>query len=120
MLTVLVFPVAVVGSGEIRITVLVLVGLVSNAKVMTISEYWTPVFPIVNCVLWLSESHFLFEFELEEERTRRIISDPSLDRTPFEWCVGCDGFAELSADDGHCVADTIAAFVELRDSEVVL
>ena len=116
----MVFPVAVVGIGEIRITVLVLVRFVNNFKVGTSSECWTIVFAIVNCVIWLSESHFLFEFELEEERTFRIISDIASHRTPLEWGVGCDGFAELSADDGHCVADSIAALVELRDSEVVL
>ncbi len=96
-----------------------MVALVSNAKVAP-SESWTLIWVIENCVFGICESHFFPEFELEEERTPRIVSNLTIDTAPFERGVGGDGSAELSADDGHCVADTVAALMELRRRKVVL
>lgn len=68
LLIVMVFPVAVVGGGKLRSTVLVLVRLVAYPKVTTsFSKYWTIIFVIVNCFLWFGESHFFLELELEKE-----------------------------------------------------
>ena len=113
-LVILVFSVVVVRSGEISSVVLALVTFVNNNKVVTSSESWAPIFVIANSVFWFSESHFLFEIELEEERTVRIVSYPFVVyRAPFEWGVACNNFSELSTNDGHCVADIITKFMEL-------
>ncbi len=73
----LVFRAAVVRIGKIGITVVVLVAFVCDFKVMTSSVDWPIVTMIQNCILFLSlnECHFFPEFELQQERTARIISD---------------------------------------------
>jgi hypothetical protein len=83
-LTLLVFLVlraAVVTSGKIGVTFVVLVAFVCDAKVKTISISSSVDWPIVtiiqNCPLLfsLNECHFFPEFELQQERTARRISD---------------------------------------------
>ena len=50
----------------------------------------------------------------------RIIRDIPLSAVPFKRGVCGNCFTELSADNGQCVADTIAAFMELRGRKVML
>ena len=116
------FPFAVVERGESRIVPSAFVGVVSNYKVMRLpSEDWTPwICVILNCILGFNESHFLFKFKLEEEWTHRSISNIFIDSSPFKWSVACDSLAKLSADNGHCIAGTIADLSELRSEEAVL
>ncbi len=77
LLILLVFRAAVVRLGKTGKTVFVLVAFVCDAKVMTSSVDWPIVTKIINCILYLSlnECHFFPEFELQQERTARRISD---------------------------------------------
>jgi hypothetical protein len=77
LLILFVFRAAVVRMGKIGLTVFVLVAFVCDAKVMTSSVDWPPDTLIHNCILFfsLNECHFFPEFELQQERTARRISD---------------------------------------------
>ncbi len=74
-----VFRAAVVRSGKIGMTVVVLVAFICDGKVIAISSSvdWPPVNIIPNCLLFfsLNERHFFPEFELQQERTARRIGD---------------------------------------------
>jgi hypothetical protein len=72
LLIFLVFRAAVVRSGKIGKTVVVLVAFVCDCKVTTTifsSVDWPPVTIILNCKLlfFLNECHFFPEFELQQE-----------------------------------------------------
>jgi len=70
----------------------------------------------------LNECHFFPEFELQQERTARRISDA------FAIFVACpflggecgDGSVEFGADEGDGVWDIVAVFVERRSFKIVL
>ncbi len=84
----LVFGAAVVRNGKTGKTVFVLVAFVCDCQVtITIfsSVDWPPVTIIHDCILFLSlnECHFFPEFELQQERTARRISDVFSIFVPF-------------------------------------
>ena len=120
----LVFRAAVVRIGKIGNTVLVLVAFISDDKVWSSSEDWPPVNIIMNCILFVSlnERHFFPEFELQQERTARRISDEFTLFVPLPFLGGeCgDGSVEFGADDGDGVWGIVAVFVEGRSRKVVL
>jgi hypothetical protein len=121
----LVFRAAVVRSGKIGITFVVLVAFVCDAKVMTFSSVDWPIVTIIrNCILFLSlnECHFFPEFELQQERTARRISDlfPIFFPCPFLGGECGDGSVEFGADNGDGVWDIVAVSVECRSFKAVL
>jgi hypothetical protein len=119
-----VFGAAVVGIGKIGTTFVVLVAFVCDVKVLTFSVDWPPVTTIPNCILCLSlnECHFFPEFELQQERTARRISDVFTIFAPYPFLGGeCgDGSVEFGADNGDGVWDIVAVFVECRSFKIVL
>jgi hypothetical protein len=124
LLVFLVFGAAVVRMGKIGSTFVVLVAFVCDAKVITISVDWPIVTIIINCFLFLSlnECHFFPEFELQQERTARRISDELIIIVPCPFLGGeCgDGSVEFGADYGDGVWDIVAVSVECRSFKVVL
>ncbi len=123
LLIALVFRAAVVRSGKIGTTA-VLVAFICDAKVMSSSVEWPIVNLIPNCILFLSlnERHFFPEFELQQERTARMIGDPFTIFVPLKLQRGeCgDGSVGFGADDGDGVWGIVAVFVEGRSRKVVL
>jgi hypothetical protein len=77
---------------------------------------------IINCIslLSLDECHLLPEIELQQEGAARGVSNPFTDRCPFEWSVGGNGLAKLSADDGNSFRNVVADLVELGSLKTVL
>ncbi len=124
LLITLVFRAAVVRRGKIGTTFVVLVAFVCDVKVTTtISVSWPIVTIIHNCILFLSlnECHFFPEFELQQERTARRISDVfTIWPCPFLGGECGDGSVEFGADNSDGVWDIVAVSVECRSWKIVL
>jgi hypothetical protein len=92
---------------------------------MPVSECWTIIWIIADCLSLLSfdECHFLPEIELQQEGAARGVSNIltiDIRGCPFERSVGGNGLAELSTDDGNCVFNVVAELVKLGSFELML
>jgi hypothetical protein len=92
----------------------------NKSLIVPCPEYWSVILTVPNCtsLVPLYESHFLLEIELQQEGAARGVRNVStIAGFPFERSVGGDGLAEFSADEGNCVRNVVAIFVELGSFE---
>ncbi len=118
-----IFRAAIVRRGENGTTLCELVTIILYPKVI-IPVSWTPSNPIINCVLFfsLNECHFFSEFKLQQERTKRRIRNiiTLFITLPFKTSKCGDCSVEFSSDNGHCIRDIIAVFMECSSLKIVL
>jgi hypothetical protein len=118
-----VFALTVVRGWKDCITVSVLITAIRDSNVVPLTEYWTIIWMVPNCIFFLSlnQSHFFLKIKLQQEGAAGRISSPlTIEGGPLEWSVCRDGFAELSADEGKSVGNIVAELVELGRFELML
>jgi hypothetical protein len=117
----LVAALPIVGVGEVGLGVVVGVAAVSNAQIVSPSEYWAATSVAADQVLFILRHVLLDPVEGEQEGPPpRVVHPAFYAWFPLVVAVAGDSPAELGAYQDQCVLDIVAVLVEGSRAEGVL